>query len=791
MIEFLHMVLLSPILAFALCAAAAGSFAADSDPVSVRLADAAVVCEDGYFGGRTSVWGLGAVEALTNVIARTTGARIPVFPEGREPVGLRSVIYLGCTRRAASAGVDVRKLGAAGFRIRAEKGRVFIAARTGTGASHGVTEFARRFCDYWFLTVADEDPVVVDPDRTVRCCDISGRPVIASREIYHDMFDSRKHPTTDRLWHRWTRMRRAAPGELDGKDRVSLACGAYSHTTFRYCPPERYFKDHPEYYSQTPEGVRQHSPVGQLCYSNPEVRRICLASLRSFIASDRKRNPASPPLIYDFTQQDNTGWLCWCPDCRRIIAKYNRVKGGNREGGDAGLQLEFVNWLAREIAKEYPDVVLRTFAYNSTEEPPQGLVPEPNVMIWLCDLYSECDHMLPLGHPFNARRAGLLRSWKEISRHLEIWDYMLYSSKHPPEVSADAIAADARLFRDLGVSRVMMESEYHNQAFFELNFFLLSELYFNPDLDVDDLVRIYCRVYGAGASEMEAAISSLRRLIQSEPPADANAWHSRLLKWRNARDMEWLRELVRAAYAKTPKGAERSRIAKVLSCVSLELMRLYRATPGRENEYAAAKADYVRYGSEDADYAIMEPEERPRVKRGLVEQAALMDLIFKDLPHELRGVAKCDINCFDWRRIGCEPNARRVDDPDSETGHAAVWKLGRPHPAKFTAGLYDRQLKTNAGFDIPLGSVAADAKYHWYRLGVARLGRDSVFWVPSDWGISFRGLNEYYIECDGLKKDPNWYELWLSVKYNTKPNGLWVDRMILRHVDPPAGGEKE
>jgi len=56
--------------------------------------------------------------------------------------------------------------------------------------------------------------------------------------------------------------------------------------------------------------------------------------------------------------------------------------------------------------------------------------------------------------------------------------------------------------------------------------------------------------------------------------------------------------------------------------------------------------------------------------------------------------------------------------------------------------------------------------------------------------IAFR-LDGQYIECDGLAEDPNWYEYWISVKWNGDPRsadtgkGIFIDRLVLRRVLQP------
>ena len=194
----------------------------------------------------------------------------------------------------------------------------------------------------------------------------------------------------------------------------------------------------------TPDGKRRgvRNSQSQLCYTNPDTYQHVLAALLKFIAADRVKYPENPPLVYDFTQQDNSDFLCLCPSCKKVIAKYNRVEGGHKEGGDAGLQLEFVNRLARDVRTQYSDVQIRTFAYVSTERAPNpgSIQIEPNVRIWWCDVYSKSDHTIPLCTPghYNEHQKKELEEWFSFTPNIEIWDYMLYHNRGL-EVTADAV----------------------------------------------------------------------------------------------------------------------------------------------------------------------------------------------------------------------------------------------------------------------------------------------------------------------------------------------------------------
>ena len=83
-----------------------------------------------------------------------------------------------------------------------------------------------------------------------------------------------------------------------------------------------------------------------------------------------------------------------------------------------------------------------------------------------------------------------------------------------------------------------------------------------------------------------------------------------------------------------------------------------------------------------------------------------------------------------------------------------------------------------------------DGKYHWVKLGKCHIGRDPILYTGSWW--TWETLRDHYIVADGQKVDPNWYELWVSLRVegagfaagSTADSRIWFDRYILRRVKP-------
>ena len=105
------------------------------------------------------------------------------------------------------------------------------------------------------------------------------------------------------------------------------------------------------------------------------------------------------------SQNDNRNY-CTCDKC---------AASDVREGSPAGTLLRFVNAVADDIAKDYPDVVIDTLAYQYTRPVPKITRPRPNVCVRLCSI--ECCFSHPLDDDTCAQNAAFHRdivAWNEV-----------------------------------------------------------------------------------------------------------------------------------------------------------------------------------------------------------------------------------------------------------------------------------------------------------------------------------------------------------------------------------------
>ena len=653
----------------------------------VPLKDATVVVPDGYYKGRyLQNDAAGAILDLTNALAKVTGGKYQVVRESQCKTSnaiadsQSTFIYLGDQAASRAAGVADDSLKNCEAKVLVKDGKVYIWAKTEWGVTRGVIEFLRRSVDYWYLTLSGDDPFVYNPNAVAPAGGYTVGSWLQDYTVYHAMFSNRRYPETKQKWVDYSR--RLGTYHQDGTDpKYKLSSRTrQGHSTFDYLKPDKYFKDHPEYFALRDEGGKLHrsaaaSAGGQICYTNPDTRRICYEALRNYVIEDRRQFGENAPTIYDFSQQDfSCGKLCLCTNCLEAAAKYDR-DGGYKNGGNSGLQLEMINEMARKIRKEFPEVYIRTFAYAATEIHPVNIEPEENVIIFVCD-FCNTDAMYPLTSPVNKARKAYMDSWGLTAKRLHIWDYFIYGwggDEEYPKFYGDAVAADMRLFQNYPLEWIFWESEYHDRAFHELNYFVASEVTREPSKSVDKLVHIYCRVYGKAAAKMEGVITWLRKVMRENPPEKDNR-----RPWLTVANMEKMRDDLLSAYAAAATPVTKARVAKVVACCEFYLAEQYQKR-GRRDDAERSRTVFKRYEKEHTALCVMESKDRrAALESGIDERADVNSLRFKRLPPELEAAPAEDLFCLDNRSLG---TMFRVQDAAAENGKAGTWGKGKAKEA--------------------------------------------------------------------------------------------------------------
>jgi hypothetical protein len=430
-----------------------------------------------------------AARELQKFLAEISGAELPIIGADATPernawilqrygTSGEKMIVLGDGKklRSLNVPVDLADLGDDGFVIKAAGPHLVIAGGRRRGTMYGVYTFLEEVLGCrWFSAKVSSIPT--EPSITLGALDIVQKPDFEYRDpFYQDSFDSN---WAARNKSNGTRAR------LDETRGGRLAYYPFVHTFSRLLPPEEYLEEHPEYYSLV-NGERK--AVGQydwqLCLSHPDVVRIATEKVLSWI----QEKPDAT--LYSVSQNDGFRGNCECEKCKSIDAE---------EGSPAGLILRFVNAIAIEVEKKYPDALISTVAYTYGEKAPKITRPHRNVRIRLATIHICHAHPLDqCSYMRNVEALDNLNAWAQLGSQLYVWHYCTtFNNYLLPYPNLDEMVGDIRLYKASGVKGILAQGNFHGPGGLmpELQAYLAVKLLWNAELDEKALIADFLNGY--------------------------------------------------------------------------------------------------------------------------------------------------------------------------------------------------------------------------------------------------------------------------------------------------------
>ena len=254
--------------------------------------------------------------------------------------------------------------------------------------------------------------------------------------------------------------------------------------------------------SKNPDG-RRNAQKGQLgpntCVTHPEAVALFKQKLRYFINRDRadsKKYGYVAPILYNISINDCSSYFCYCDSCQAVVKKH----------GESGLLLHFINMLAKDIARDYPGVIIHTCAYSFTAPPPKtDIKAAPNVAVELA--HNVGNYYAAIEDDTKGNFAEQVKNWGTRTNMLGIWDYWIfYWDTYPaPYHNVHQIKKDLMFYYKNGVRTLRIESEGADTTnFFALKYWLGYKLM--DDITQDDkalIAEFMNDYYGPAAPEMK------------------------------------------------------------------------------------------------------------------------------------------------------------------------------------------------------------------------------------------------------------------------------------------------
>ena len=338
-----------------------------------------------------------AAEELQRFLGEITGARVQLA-DNNPGVPRHAIVIGSCAdaqRLLADVGID--DLGAEGYVIRSNGTAAVIAGGEPRGLLYGVYGLLEDHLGCrWFTPEVNRIPK--NPNLVL--------PVVEERVVppleYREPFVA---DCQDGDWAARNRMNSSA-ARLEVKHGGKVTYYGFVHTFESLVPPDKYYDDHPEYFSLVDgKRLREHS---QLCCTNRDVAQIVTEEIRKRM----REHPEAT--VFSVSQND---WFnpCECPECTRLE---------EAEGTKIAPVLWLVNQVANAVADEFPDKLIDTLAYAYTRKAPKTMRPAPNVIVRLCSIeccfahsFEACDS------PVNKAFVKDVEAWSHVADRLWVWNY--------------------------------------------------------------------------------------------------------------------------------------------------------------------------------------------------------------------------------------------------------------------------------------------------------------------------------------------------------------------------------
>ncbi len=716
-----------------------------------------------------------AMQELTDYLAKRIEGKLTIG--GASPV----TFQVGDTELAAKHKLLSSELPEEEWHSKSVGDQIILNGGGTRGALYATYHFLEDYCGiHWWSVV--EEYVPKASSLTLDALDASGKPAF----IFRDMYVAQAGDDHPRL------RARVRLNGTDGTKSLKEFGGSFryglpgaSHTFNEYFPAEKYLATNPEYFSLR-DGKRVGGQFGgQLCITNMELRKEFVKKLFDYIEKSQAKAKAEglpAPRVYDVSMNDNRN-RCQCDNCKAEEEKYN----------PSGLYINFLNELAAEVKKKYPDVFVSTLAYFYNEEPPKGGVrAADNVIVRLCD--TQTNQAASILEPCNKKYVDFLSQWKEHSKNLFIWDYAIVFGEGMtglPFASEWHYGDLFRTYLENNVSGIFWEHEYpHMGDMYELKFFLEAKLMENPYLDDKALIDTFLKCYYGAAEPFIRRYRLRLDEIRRKNNGDVK-WFPSLVSFMYIDDdalleFEALFDKAEAAVKDDATLFNRVRHARCgldrLLCMRKGRGCFYHGPALAQDDRFDVKAAVNRLTESWPAWARQFFGEEKLAKQ-VTEICAKYDT-YKNMvppPEEFK-----DRNFYDFYPKGFENYrnaAKLLEDPTSPVGMALQVQSDTSDYYKlpFVLGYHDQgneKTLTSRTYDKPLKKG-----YAWYSGGKVRIPEHGTVYVTRSWYVS-----QSTTSVASLKG--NEYEVFVSAKFTGPlywpdekgPSHIYIDRIIL--VEP-------
>lgn len=358
------------------------------------------------------------------------------------------------------------------------------------GTYYAVAEFLKMLGVRWFLPGDFGEIVPEKQNIEIGQINLTERPAFKVRSWWCN--EPADMSTLHSIWKLRNRM------SIYDRDIICIPGDGWLR---RYLPDSKLKDTRPELFGKNFDGSVNPYMAN---LTNPETIKIVAEKIiETFKKSEEKGEPINS---IGFAPDDGIP-MDHNPETMKLNQGFTDVFG--REGVITELSISeewfnFVNKVAEEVTKVYPDAIITTNGYANRSLPPEGITLHPNLGVMAAFIWA--DTLKPVTSPKSWQgqvMGAQLKKWCELNKRVFIYEYnetMLVTGLTPvPQIKKMSI--NYPLFKKWGLIGFINETRL---PYFEEGIatrYIRAQLMWNPDADVKALLDDFYKNWYGNAGE--------------------------------------------------------------------------------------------------------------------------------------------------------------------------------------------------------------------------------------------------------------------------------------------------
>ncbi len=298
---------------------------------------------------------------------------------------------------------------------------------------------------------------------------------------------------------KWDNWREKLTPELQKRE-ITIEVGGHGYQNFLNAEMENgaIFDKHQEWFGVDDTGKRTKLQNRVFCTSNPDAVKYVSDNVIAYLK-------ARPEIaIFDFWPPDGAKW-CECDKCKALGTPSNR-------------QAILISQVKDLMRKAGVTTRLETIAYAAAVTPPETAKLDKDLLMDFCPI-AQCFEV-QINDPSSDKNADYVKQLKGLRKgyegDLSIYSYYRkYAWRSLPNLIPHYMQKDLQFYRTIPTQGISSYAEPGDWFTYELNHYVLGNLAWNPDADVDALVKKFAEVrYGSASKAAVHAYTVLEDVVR-------------------------------------------------------------------------------------------------------------------------------------------------------------------------------------------------------------------------------------------------------------------------------------